>query len=130
MGMSYPRSLISWSEVRINRARASANRTALYGVGAPYCSGAEVAGGVVQCHGLADLVRARRGPSYPVAPRDKNIRTSEAAPVKSGDRQPVQQTPIVPQRRCLRLVVDFPLHRVLYLPLEVQRHEQYRITNY
>ena len=26
----------------------------------------------------------------------KNIRTSEAAPVKSGDRQPVRQTPVVP----------------------------------
>jgi hypothetical protein len=62
--------------------------------------------------------------------KGKNIRTSEAAPARSGDRQPVQQTPVVPQRRCLRLVVNLPLHRVPYLLLEVQRHEQYCITHY
>src|SRR5215210_8145391 len=39
----------------------------------------------------------------------KNIRTSEAAPVKRGDRQPEQQTLDVPQRQCLRLVVYFPV---------------------
>jgi hypothetical protein len=39
----------------------------------------------------------------------KNIRTSEAAPVKSGDRQPVQQTLVVSQRQCLRLVVYLPV---------------------
>src|SRR5215208_276197 len=39
----------------------------------------------------------------------KNIRTSEAAPVKSGDRQPEQQTLVVPQRQCLRLVVYLPV---------------------
>src|SRR5829696_9042861 len=38
-----------------------------------------------------------------------------AKPLRSrvGDRQPVLQTPVVPQRRGLRLVVDFPLHRSL-----------------
>ena len=40
----------------------------------------------------------------------KNIRTSEATPVKSGDRQPEQQTLVVPQRQCLRLVVYLPVH--------------------
>src|SRR5215210_2304602 len=39
----------------------------------------------------------------------KNIRTSEAAPVKRGDRQPEQQTLVVPQRQCLRLVVYLPV---------------------
>src|SRR5215208_5796824 len=39
----------------------------------------------------------------------KNIRTSEAAPVKSGDRQPELQTLVVPQRQCLRLVVYLPV---------------------
>ena len=39
----------------------------------------------------------------------KNIRTSEAPPVKSGDRQPERQTPVVPQRQCLRLVVYLPV---------------------
>jgi hypothetical protein len=35
--------------------------------------------------------------SNPRVPRlAKNIRTSEAAPVKSGDRQPEQQTLVVP----------------------------------
>src|SRR3712207_4136519 len=46
-------------------------------------------------------------------PRLANIRTDEAAPVKSGDRRPVRQTPVVPLRRCLRLVVGLPLHRSL-----------------
>jgi hypothetical protein len=31
-----------------------------------------------------------------VIPGGKNIRTSEASPVKSGDRQPVRQAPVVP----------------------------------
>src|SRR5215204_826131 len=39
----------------------------------------------------------------------KNIRTSEAAPVKRGDRQPEQQTLVVPQRQCLWLVVYLPV---------------------
>ena len=43
----------------------------------------------------------------------KNIRASEATPVKSGDRQPEQQTLVVPQRRGLGLVVDLALHRLL-----------------
>src|SRR5215210_3536872 len=30
-----------------------------------------------------------------------------------GDRQPVRQTLVVPQRQCLRLVVDLSLHRSL-----------------
>jgi hypothetical protein len=48
-----------------------------------------------------------------VTPASKNIRTDEAAPVKSGDRRPVLQTPVVPLRRCLGLVVGLPLHRSL-----------------
>ena len=39
----------------------------------------------------------------------KNIRASQAAPVKRGDRQPEQQTLVVPQRQCLRLVVYLPV---------------------
>src|SRR5215204_7137546 len=39
----------------------------------------------------------------------KNIRTSEAAPVKRGDRQPEQRTLVVPLRQCPRLVVYLPV---------------------
>src|SRR5918995_3590602 len=39
----------------------------------------------------------------------ENIRTSEAAPVKSGDRQPEQRTLVVPLRQCPRLVVHLPV---------------------
>src|SRR5918995_2189871 len=39
----------------------------------------------------------------------ENIRTSEAAPVKSGDRQPEQRTLVVPLRQCPRLVVYIPV---------------------
>src|SRR5215210_4823705 len=48
----------------------------------------------------------------------KNIRAKIFGPAKPllsrvGDRQPVQQTLVVPQRQCLRLVVDLSLHRSL-----------------
>src|SRR5215203_501518 len=43
----------------------------------------------------------------------KNIRTSEAAPVKRGDRQPERQSLVVSQRQCFGLVVYLPLHRSL-----------------
>ena len=46
-------------------------------------------------------------------PKGQNIRTSEAARVKRGDRQPERQTLVVPQRQGLRLVVDLPLQRSL-----------------
>jgi hypothetical protein len=44
---------------------------------------------------------------------DKNIRAGEAAPARSSDRQPVRQAPVVPQRRCLGLVVYLCVHRSL-----------------
>jgi hypothetical protein len=43
----------------------------------------------------------------------KNIRANKAAPVKRGDRQPVRQTLVVPQRQCLRLNVYLPVQRSL-----------------
>jgi hypothetical protein len=39
----------------------------------------------------------------------KDIRANKAPPVKRGDRQPEQQTLVVPQRQCLRLVVYLPV---------------------
>ena len=51
---------------------------------------------------------------YPRFPGGKDIRTSEAAPVKRGDRQPVRQSLVVPQRQCFELVVYLPVQR--YLP--------------
>jgi hypothetical protein len=59
------------------------------------------------------LWEARRIVRGQSTPGDKNIRTGEAAPVRSGDRQPERQAPVVPQRRCSWLVVDLPLHRSL-----------------
>src|SRR5215213_10281059 len=56
------------------------------------------------------LVAPESSPGAPWGTLDsKNIRTSEAPPVKSGDRQPEQQTLVVPQRQCLRLVVYLPV---------------------
>jgi hypothetical protein len=59
--------------------------------------------------------------------RERAEQTSESSPgreakifgpakpllLRVGDRQPVQQTLVVPQRQCLRLVVNLPLHRSL-----------------
>src|SRR5215212_1705159 len=58
------------------------------------------------------LVAHESSPRLPCV-RSQNIRTSEAAPVKSGDRQPVQQTLVVPQRQRLWLVVGLPVLRSL-----------------
>jgi hypothetical protein len=56
-------------------------------------------------------VASKSSPSVTLG--SKNIRTGEAPPVKSGDRQPEQQTLVVPQRQCLRLVVYVPVQRPL-----------------
>ena len=59
---------------------------------------------------LGKAGRIVRGSVYP---RWQNIRTSEAAPVKRGDRQPVRQSLVVSQRQCFGLVVYLPLHRFI-----------------
>jgi hypothetical protein len=45
--------------------------------------------------------------------RTKIFGPSKPLSLRVGDLQPVRQTPVVPQRRCPRLVVDLPLHRFL-----------------
>src|SRR5919112_3562143 len=57
----------------------------------------------------ARLLAPESRPWTPWIAKSKNIRTSEAAPGKSGDCQPEQRTLVVPLRQCPRLVVYLPV---------------------
>ena len=78
---------------------------------------AEAAGGLAR--GAWSRVRrsgrlgGHQGSVCPRFPGGKDIRTSEAAPVKRGDRRPVRQSLVVPQRQCFELVVYLPVQRFL-----------------
>ena len=79
----------------------------------------------------ATLRKARRTARGFSVPQGANIlRPAKPLLWGVGDRQPVRQTLLVPQRQRLGLVVDLPLHRVHYLMVEVQRHEQHCRTHY
>src|SRR5215207_9977062 len=57
------------------------------------------------------LVASKSSPRVPWVA--KIFGPAKPLPSRVGDRQPVQQTLVVPQRQCLRLVVGLPVHRSL-----------------